>query len=241
MRIVSTASLALAICLVDSPAVLAQQGAPVRGFVSANVAIQEGPQTLALDVPVELFESQGVLTVDDGLICCSVIDVSGGLRGRRFAFGVGYTRGSTTGAHDLTASTVPVTSGSFRRSVNGVTPPLEHTERIVYVFAGATRQVTDRFDLMFSAGPAFFSLKQEVPTGLTVTEFPQIIQDVSTDIVNDTAIGFHLSLDLNYMFHPKLGIGGLVRYAWGSVELPNATQSMTLGGISFGAGVRARF
>jgi hypothetical protein len=39
----------------------------------------------------------------------------------------------------------------------------------------------------------------------------------------------------------RVGVGGLARYTWGSVDLAGATKSLTVGGFQIGAGVRLRF
>ena len=242
MKHATAAGVIVVFCLASPPPANAQRRPRTTGFISVNAAMQEGPQKLALAVPVEIFGDTASLTVDDDIIGGPLFDVSGGLRGPRFAFGAGFSSTSTTDSHDFTAETLsPGGPGSFTRSVNGITPGLRHTERTVFIFAGATRQVTDRFDVMVAAGPTFFSVKQTVPVDITVSEpFGQVLQ-IPTATVSESAIGLHGSLDLNYMFHPRIGVGGLVRYAWGSVTLPNSTESMTLGGFQVGAGVRARF
>jgi hypothetical protein len=242
MKHATAAGVIVLLCLGAPSAATAQRPTRATGFISLNVAMQEGPQRLALAVPVEIFGDTASLAIDDDIIGGTLFDVSAGLRGPRFAFGVGFSSTSVTDSHDFTAETLsPGGPGSFTRSVNGITPGLRHTERAILIFAAATRQVTERFDVMFTAGPTFFKVKQTVPTDITVSEpFGQVLQ-LPTATVSESAIGLHGSLDLNYMFHPRIGVGGLVRYAWGSVTLPNSTESMTLGGFQVGAGVRARF
>jgi hypothetical protein len=242
MKYTTAAGVMLAFCLATTPAAYAQRPPRTTGFINVNAAIQEGPQNLALAVPVEIFGDSATLTIDDGIIGGALVDVSGGLRGPRFAFGAGFSRTSVTDSHDFTAETVsPGGPGSFTRSVNGITPGLQHTERAVFIFAGITKQVTRRFDVIVAGGPTFFSLEQAVPTDVTISEpFGQVLE-MPMATVKESAIGFHGSLDLNYMFHRRIGVGGLVRYAWGSVTLPDSTESMTLGGFQVGAGVRVRF
>ncbi len=238
MRLVTAATCVLLSSVAAAPTARAQQAA---GFVSVNAAIQEGSQRLAVAVPVEIFDGAGTLTVDDGVIGGSMFDVSAGVRGRRFAFGAGYSRSRTHDAHDFTASTVSAGPGSFTRSANGITPNLEHSERVLYLFAAATRQVTNRFDVMASAGPAFLQVTQDVPTDVTLSPIFGEVQHVSAAPVDDSALGVRIALDLNYMFRPRIGIGVLAGFTWGSVNLPNSTKAMTLGGVQLGAGVRARF
>lgn len=229
------------ISLAAVPAAHAQPAPRAAGFINVNAAMQEGPQHLSLAVPIEIFGSDGTMTIDDGVIGGALFDVSGGLRGRGFAFGLGYSRIITDKAFNLTAATNPASPGSFTRSVKGITPSLEHSERTVYAFAALTRRVTRRFDFMVSGGPSFISVRQGLPTGLALDSRGSLVQHVDTRTVDDSAIGFHGALDFNYMFHTHIGAGALARYTWGAVTLPDSTESMTVGALQVGAGVRARF
>lgn len=211
-------------------------------FVNANLAIQEGARTLSVAVPAAVFGSSGTLAIDDSLSGGTLVDVVAGARGRRFAFGVGYSRTRVEDSLDLRVSTIQFSPGSFQRSVRGVTPGLMHDERAFYFSAGAVRQVTSRFDVTISAGPSFFEVRQTLPDAVTLTEpLGASIQHVSTRVVEESAIGLHASVDLNWMIRPHIGVGGLGRYSWGSIDLPDSTGAMTIGGLTIGIGLRARF
>ena len=236
----TVAGFTVLVCLFTASTTTAQQPRTATVFVNANIGVQEGAQSLSFAVPTEVFGSDGTINVDDDVIGGAVLDLSGGVRSGRVAFGVGFSSSRTDGSHDFTASTTPFSPGSFTRSINGVTPSLEHDERVFYAFAGLVKSVSDRFDVMVSGGPAFFRVRQGMPTSISVSEFPPRVEQITTDTVEESAIGFLATLDLDYMFHPRIGIGGLVRYSWGSAELPDSTDKMTLGGIHIGTGVRVR-
>jgi hypothetical protein len=230
------------VCLFIAVQADAQQPARARAFVNLNVAMEEGPRSLAVSVPSTVFETAGTIDVDDGIGTTTMIDVSGGIRGRRFAFGGGYSRSGRTTTHQFTASTIPLGPGGFTRSLDAVTPALEHRERVTYLTVGVVRDVTDRFHVMVSAGPAFFSLTQDLPEFIVQTALPRgDFASMSTRRVEESAFGFHTGVDLNYMFHPRIGIGALLRYTRGAVKLPDSTESMSLGGIQIGTGARVRF
>jgi hypothetical protein len=132
--------------------------------------------------------------------------------------------------------------GSFTRSLTDVTPSLDHQERIAYVFGGLVKQVSKRFDVTLSGGPAFFSVTQELPADIAQT--PDIYGrfiSMGTRSIDDSAIGFLAAMDANYMALRNVGFGVLVRYSRASVDLPDSTSSMTLGGLNVGAGARFRF
>ena len=219
----------------------AQPAPRAGGFVNVNAGIQEGSQRLTLSVPVEVFGTSGTLDVDDGLIGGALFDVSGGVRGPGFAFGAGFSHSRTSGSSNFTASTIPASAGSFTRSIKGITPELEHSERAVYVFAAVSKQVTRRVDLTLSGGPAFLHVRQDVPAAITLNASGSTVLNMSTATEDESTVGVYGGLDFNYMFHRHIGIGAVARYMWGSVDLPNSTDSMTLGGLQVGAGVRMRF
>jgi hypothetical protein len=232
--------LGVAICLLAAASAAAQSRP--QAFVNVNVAMQDGPQKLAVSVPAPVFDLDGSIDVDDRIAGATLMDVSGGLRGRRFLVGAGYFRTSVDQSHEFTASTTPASPGGFTRTLSYITPGLEHRESVFYLAAGATRSVTDKFDFSVSAGPAFFKVRQALPEFIIQGPLPfGEFQSMLTRTIDDSAIGFQSALDLDYLFHPRVGIGATVRYSYASIELPDATESMTLGGVQFGAGIRIRF
>jgi hypothetical protein len=235
MKAVALAGSMGLLCLL-TPMGAAAQSRPAGAFVNLNIGVQEGPQTLSLDVPADVFGGPGTLALDDAISGGNLLDLSGGLRARRFAFGVGFARAASKGAQAFTATTGPL---DFSRTWSSVTPDLEHRERMVYLFAGVTGQVSDRFDLMFSGGPAFFTVRRDVPVHASVTDRP-IAALIEVGEVEESAVGVVTGLDLNFMVRPRVGIGALVRYSWASVDLPDGTKPLTLGGIQIAAGVRVR-
>ena len=239
-----TISVRLLIGAVMLTAVATAEGQPVsraRGYLNVNFGLEEGSRNLSVSVPATVFESPGTIDVDDGIGNTNVFDVSGGIQGRRFAFGGGFSRSSRSTAHQYRASTIPFSPGSFVRWVDGVTPALQHREQLAYITAGIVKGITNQFDLMVSGGPAFFSVRQELPEFIIQAGERGDLVSMETRVVTDSAIGLTTGLDLNYMFHASVGIGGVVRYTWSSVDLPDSTAAMTLGGLQIGVGARVRF
>jgi hypothetical protein len=67
------------------------------------------------------------------------------------------------------------------------------------------------------------------------------VNSVASTNAKKTAGGFDLGVDVTYLLTKKIGAGLLARYTVGSVKLPDATKSLTLGGFQFGVGARYRF
>lgn len=242
MRIFRAAAFGLATVLLAFGPASAQQSDRPEGFASFNLAVEDGPRYLTVAVPAPIFETAGTIDVDDHVAGATMMDVSGGVRGRRFACGAGLSRSHTVDSYQFTASTAPAVPGGFTRSLQAVTPGLEHHERVVYVFASLVHQFTNHLDLMVSGGPAFFNVSQALPLEITQGPMPYgDFESMETTVVERSAVGFHGALDFNYLFNQRLGFGVLLRYSYGSVDLPDSTRSMTLGGIQIGTGLRARF
>ena len=59
-----------------------------------------------------------------------------------------------------------------------------------------------------------------------------------------SAIGAHAGADVAYYFSERIGIGGMVRFSRGSVELDSAdggTAASDVGGLHTSGGLRIRF
>ena len=65
--------------------------------------------------------------------------------------------------------------------------------------------------------------------------------DTPFNEVKKTTGGFHIGADLQYMVAKRWGVGGLMRYTWGSASITDATEKLTVGGFQIGAGARVRF
>jgi hypothetical protein len=108
-------------------------------------------------------------------------------------------------------------------------------------------------------GATYFSVKQEVITDFTYDESYSIYNVTHTITItgytskfldSKTAFGFNAGGDVGYFFTKNIGVGGDVRYARASLTIPNSaqdlyqtgqTQVISVGGLSLGVGLRARF
>jgi hypothetical protein len=101
--------------------------------------------------------------------------------------------------------------------------------------------VTDKIDVGLAFGPSIFMIGQDIPNAVEVTEPGPSITGVSVESIDETAVGFHLGVDVTYLLTPRVGIGALARFTHGSTEVDNASDSLKAGGFQLGAGVRFRF
>jgi hypothetical protein len=99
-------------------------------------------------------------------------------------------------------------------------------------------------------GPTFFSVDQDVVTGVQVTQDGGLttpntidITDVAHNRYSGSTFGFHIGGDVAYFFAAHVGAGGFVTYSRGTVELGESDTALdvTAGGTSYGAGLNFRF
>jgi len=145
----------------------------------------------------------------------------------------------------------PIFTDTFR-SASATVTGLEHKERAVHLQALWQVPVTVEFDVTLFAGPTFFTIEDELVSGFSITEaggdFTSVsLADIRTEGQKHTTTGFHVGFDAQYMFMKNAGVGGMIRYSKGSVDLtaPADTGSETFkidtGGLEIGAGLRFRF
>ena len=238
--LVFVASFASTVSAQDQP--VAWEQPTVR--IGANVGLQESAGNLALDMPLIFNGSPGSFTIDDNLPTSTYFDVNGSVRlWKGLSLGAGYSR--TREEHlgpQYTASVPPPRPGLLNIETNGTINGLTHRESSTYAFASWTMPVTDRFDVIVSGGPTFFDVKQHLPA-LEVGIGPTggTVLFVSTTPASESGTGFHVAMDLDYIFGHVGGFGAQIRYSRGSVDFPDATRSMIVGGLQFAAGARVTF
>lgn len=180
-------------------------------------------------------------------------DIGGGFKlHRNFFVGASFTQG-TTQTRDVTVNAVvpgPIFFDTFR-STSGTLTGLEHKERALHLQALLQIPVTVEFGVSVFGGPTFFTVEDELVSGFDLSEaadFSSVaLRNIRTEAQSNTSTGFHLGFDAQYMFVKNAGVGGMVRYSKGSVELtaPADTGSekfkLDTGGLEIGAGLRFRF
>lgn len=134
------------------------------------------------------------------------------------------------------------------RDVEGTAADVEHKQSVIYAEIGYIVPLNPRFDLTLLAGPAFFSVTQEVAVKVQFSEnYPfdtARFTGVESASKQADATGFTVGADLAWRPTRTIGVGALVRYSRATVSVSPVTgQSLTLdlGGLHTLAGVRLRF
>jgi hypothetical protein len=206
----------------------------------------------------DIYNERGAVAAAHSIGGGTLFDFSVGTRvWRSLSVGIGY---STLKNFNEAAMSVrvpsPIVFGQSRTATATV-PDLEHSENVVHLQFIWTIPVTSKFDIAVSAGPSFFTVRQTV----AAVQAPQDIRDpppfnnvtittVSLTDVKDSPVGVNVGVDGTYLIRTikgiGIGVGGFVRYAGASLDLPtplNMTRDTELkaGGPQGGAGLRFRF
>jgi hypothetical protein len=103
--------------------------------------------------------------------------------------------------------------------------------QIVYM-----KPITDRLDLSVFGGPSVIRVKQELASATAAEDSVAAVESQSKTTGKAGTVG----ADLSYRLNNRYGVGGFIRYAGGSVDLP-AVPDLTVGGAQVGGGIRIRF
>ena len=246
MQITKAAFLTLALCAL-STAAEAQMTWTDRGFVNASVGVQGGSRTLSTSSQFDIYGSQefgerATLDTSQDVGGGAFFDLSGGYKvWRNLAVGIGFTRVGSDSDVSVNASVPDPLFADRPRSVSTTATNSKYSEVAVNLSGTWMMPVTDKVDVGFAFGPTIFSVSQDVPTSISVSEPGATITATSFNRVDKTTMGVHFGVDTTYLIRPKLGAGAFLRYTVGSVDLEGAEDNLTVGGFQIAFGVRYRF
>ena len=217
-----TAVLCLVFCALAAPRAYAQMKWTDKGFANINIGAQSGSHDLATTTTFVVYDEDAHVNTTQKTGGGFLFDINGGYKvWSNLVVAVGYTfmSDSTDGA---VTATIPDQAVFDRpRTVNTTADNLKHSENALNFMGVWMVPVTDKIDVGISFGPTV--------TGLTTKD------------ISKTAGGVNLGVDVTYLLTKKMGVGGILRYTWGSVDLDGATDSLTVGGFQIGLGARYRF
>lgn len=241
LKMMKAGFLCVVMCAAFAPRAHAQMTWTDKGFVNVSGGVQVGSHTLDTSRTFSIYDEDGTVTSSQKVKSGGLFDISAGYKvWRNMAISVGYTwTGSKADASIVSQVPDPVFFDR-PRTVNSTATGLKHTENVVNVDAVWMVPVTDKIDVGVSAGPSFFSVKQDIPGSVTATE-PGPTVTVATDSASKSTVGFNFGVDVAYMMNKRYGFGGMARYTWGSADFEGATDKLTVGGFQIGGGLRVRF
>lgn len=237
-----TAVLCLVFCAFAAPRASAQMKWTDKGFANINIGGQSGSHDVATTTTFVVYDEDAHINTTQKTGGGFLFDMSGGYKvWSNLVVAVGYTfmSDSTDGA--VTATIPDPRVFDSPRTVTTTANDLKHTENALNFMGVWMVPVTDKVDVGISFGPTVFFVKQELPDTLTFTEPVPTITGLTTKDISKTTGGVNLGVDVTYLLTKKMGVGGILRYTWGSVNLEGATDSLTVGGFQIGVGARYRF
>ena len=234
----------LGLSLGGASAAHAQSGpsVPPEFYVNVSVGAQTPGHTVNSASTFTLYDEEGKLDSTYRSRSAVIVDIAGGHRiWRSMSVGAAYTEFSKSSTGE-TIATVPNPLFFDQPVVTGTIGlgELEHKEHGLHVNAAWWIPISDKIDIAISVGPSFIFVTQEVATLPVVEDGTQNVTGFLKEKQSGTAFGVNVGFDGTYLFTPRFGAGLLVRYAGGSVDLPNL-KGLTVGGFQIGLGIRMRF
>lgn len=241
-RSLTIAAFATALAVTVTPDAHAQMQWTDKGFFNVNLGGQAPSHTLSAETTPEIYgEPASIRSTQDvggGLF----FDLSGGYKvWRNLAVGIGFTRVGSSGDLNVDASIPDPLVFDSPRSVTAVVPDAKHSQTSIHFTGTWMMPVTDKVDVGFQFGPTIFMVSQDLPVDFQIQEPTPTITSTSLEKLDKTTVGIHFGVDVTYIVTPRYGVGVLARYAWGSADITGANESVTVGGLQIGGGLRIRF
>jgi len=243
LKMMKAGLLALCVCAGAARPVAAQTMQWTdKGFVTVNGGVQVGSHDLATVQTFDLFDETATVASAAKVKSGGFFDVGAGYRvWQNVAVGLTYSFTSSDSNAAISGSIPdPIRTDNFR-SVSATASGLQHKENVLHFNATWMMPVTDKIDVGFTAGPSVFFVKQELVSSLPTTEPGPTVGTPVVSNEGKTTVGLNAGVDVTYLVSKKWGVGGIARYTWGSAELGDGGDSLTLGGLQIGGGLRMRF
>jgi hypothetical protein len=229
-----------------------------RFFFTVSIGGQSMEQTFSDSSTFSIYNERGAIASAHSIGGGTLFDVSVGAKVWKNV-GIGIANSTLTNKNDATVSVRvphPLIFGQSR-TATATAADLKHSENVVHLQFMWFIPLTSKFQLAVMAGPSFFTVRQTVAT----VQAPQDIRDVApfTTVtinsvtlteVKDSPVGVNVGVDGTYFIRTikgmGIGVGGFVRYAGASLDLPisaGVTRDTELetGGPQGAIGLRLRF
>jgi hypothetical protein len=250
VRAVSITAAALLLAASPLAAQTAARPSPPRerGFIALNGGVQaagsSGSEHFSYDVHAEAAQ----VDVDSPGKAPVLVDGTVGLRLWKSAgIAVGFSRGSSDAAAHVEADIPHPFFDDQPRHVSGDTGALANTETATHVQVYVLK-ASGRWRIRLSGGGSYFRVERDTVTAVNVDEsFPfdtATFRNVTTERASGSGPGFNAAADLSWMLTRRVGVGALVRFTRGSVELnagADRNVSVDAGGLQVGGGFRFVF
>ena len=227
----------------------APAAAQAGGWLSVNGATQATTTSFTDNVRFIEFHEDADFDAGYAVGTGMVFDGGAGVRlASGFGFGVAVSRFERLDAVSIDARIPHRFFFNRPRSVIGSQPDLTRLETAVHVEVRWFESAGDTVELAVFGGPTLFNVQQDIATAVTYDDaYPYneaSFASAATMPATATAIGFHAGADVGFFFSQAVGLGALIRYSGGVVDLPGEGERMVpidVGGFQVGGGLRLRF
>ena len=237
----TTAALVFCVCAAPRSAVAQTMQWTDKGYVSVNVGFQAGSHNLNTSSTFRIYEEDATVTSTQKVKGGALFDIGGAYRvwGHNLLAGVFYSRTSSKADLNVKGSIPDPIITDSPRTAQTTVAGAKHVENAIHLNAIWMMPDAEKIDVGVFAGPTIFNINQDTAGAPAVTEPGPTIATPLVK-VSKTTVGINLGVDAQYMVAKKIAVGGLARYAWGSVGLGSGSK-LTVGGFQLGVGARYRF
>ena len=219
-----------------------------RGFIALGGGIQAAAGGFSDDFTYEANAETGTASIEYEGKAAPMFDVAGGWRfWKTGGFAVGFTRSSSSSTAQVAAEVPHPFFDDRDRHVEGEAGDLARTEMATHVQLFWVREHR-KWRTRVLGGVTYFNVEQDVVTAVNVTEtYPYDtaeFRSTTTARGSGTGLGFNAGVDVAWMYRPRFGFGGAIRYTRGSVDLDvtgGRSVSTDAGGAQASAGIRIAF
>jgi hypothetical protein len=231
----------------SSPALA--QSWPERVHLSVNGAFQPTTNDFSDRFTFDQYLETGSTDVDYRVESGFVFDAGGGVRlFGNFAAGAAVSYFSKSGSAATTSRFPHPFFFEQPRTVTGDATNLTRTETAIHVQAMYLVNPGGRLRMIFSGGPTFLNVEQDIVNEIEIDDTfpfdePEFVA-ARSEKAKGSKTTFIVGADVLFMLAPKFGVGGLVRYSRGTVDLDGPggrTISVDAGGVYAGGGIRILF
>ena len=229
--------------------VSAQPSSTPRVFFNVNAGSQVTSTTFVDNVAFTEFLEEADFDATYGIASNMSFDIGGGIRTTsNLGVGISVSRFKILEAATIDGRIPHPFYFARKRTIEGRSENLFRDEISTHLDVQWFRPVSDSLEFSVFGGPTFFSVTQGLVTAISFDHaYPfdtATFSSASTGEQAKSTIGVNLGADMGYFFSDAIGIGALVRFSRGSVNLSSADGGeilISLGGLHVGGGLRIRF
>ncbi len=237
----------VAVVLAAGSAAEAQSVTAPKQFITFNVAAQPQRRDLASSSTFTIYQEDASINSTNHVSNGAYFDIGGGYRvWHEMTVGASFSYFQSTGTGQMTAVIPSPLVFGQNRTVTVDADALKRKEVGLHIKASWYFPVNDKIDVALSIGPSIAQVSQDLVTASAADVTPGTgapgTQNITAQFVSEkkTGIGVNASFDGTYMVNKMIGVGILLQYAGGKVDLDSVTD-VAWGGFQGGVGIRIRF